>query len=249
MKNTFLSAIIALFIGATVNAQSTVDSISAKYKLLPMPAPLTVEKTFPVLGSYQLVNGTPGAVMAPATAAPATTAPATTAPTSTTTTPSTTDSNASQTAPATTEVAAATATEATPSVTITLDSVNKGIVWIDGLPEGKFKAYLKKSPTTYRILAQKTNLGKQIPEGTLYYDEQANALNIAIGKPYNDEDPTAVFAVNAPATDVAATSTASAKSKSSKSKTKVTYYTASKVITAPATSTEAQGGGTDKDQQ
>jgi hypothetical protein len=246
MKNTFLSAIIALFIGITANAQSTVDSISAKYKLLPMPAPMTVDKTFPVLGSYQLSTGASAAVSAPVTSAPATTTPVTNA----------TDSNAAQTdsstpaattAPVTTTDVAT--TEATPSVTITLDSVNKGIVWVDGLPEGKFKAYLKKSPTTYRILAQKTNLGKQIPEGTLYYDVQANALNIAIGKPYNEEDPTAVFAVNAPTTDVAvaSTSNATAKSKSAKSKSKVTFYTASKVITEPA-STDAQGGGTTQDQ-
>jgi hypothetical protein len=252
MKNTFLSAIIALFIGVSASAQSTVDSITAKYKLLPMPAPLTVEKTFPVLGSYQLGTGAP-VVSTSATIAPVTpTAPATT------TTPSTTqtDSNATTTAPATAAPATTapvttdvTAVEAAaPTVTVTLDSVNKGVVWVDGLPEGKFKAYLKKSPTTYRILAQKTNLGKQIPEGTLYYDVEANALNIAIGKPYNEEDPTAVFAVNAPATD-AAVATTSTKSKSSKSKSKVTFYTASKVITAPAVETEAQGGGTSQQDQ
>lgn len=258
MKNTFLSAIIALFIGVTANAQSTVDSITAKYKLVPMPAPLTVEKTFPVLGAYQLTTtDATAAVSAPATTAPATT----TAPAATTAPASTTDSNATQSdsaAPATTAPATTSdvvATEAAPSVTITLDSVNKGIVWVDGLPEGRFKAYLKKSPTTYRILSQKTNMGKQIPEGTLHYDVETNALHIALGKPYNEEDPTAVFAVNAPeSTEVAATSTASVKSKSSKSKskaTKVTFYTASKVITEqPATETEAQGGGaTTQDQQ
>jgi len=239
MKNTFLSAIIALFIGVSANAQSTVDSITAKYKLLPMPAPLTVEKTFPVLGAYQLSNGDATAT-SPAQVV-TTTAPATNAPVS----------NAMQTdsaAPETSDVAAA---EVTPSVTITLDSVNKGIVWVDGLPEGRFKAYLKKSPTTYRILSQKTNLGKQIPEGTLHYDVETNALHIALGTPYNEEDPTAVFAVNAPATtEVVATSTASAKAKSSKSKSKVTFYTASKVISEPAVETEAQGGGTtDQDQQ
>src|SRR5688572_17066884 len=87
MKNTFLSAIIALFIGITANAQSTVDSISAKYKLLPMPAPMTVDKTFPVLGSYQLSTGASAAVSAPVTSAPATTTPVTNA----------TDSNAAQT--------------------------------------------------------------------------------------------------------------------------------------------------------
>jgi hypothetical protein len=251
MKNTFLSAIIALFIGVSANAQSTVDSITAKYKLLPMPAPLTVEKTFPVLGAYQLTTGAPGVT---STSSSATVAPSTTTATTSVTTTAT-DSNAAQTqasTPATTTTAPATdvaATEATPSVSVTLDSVNKGVIWVEGLPEGKFKAYLKKSPTTYRILAQKTNLGKQIPEGTLHYDVEANALHIALGKSYNEEDPTGIFAVNAPATtDVAATSTA--KSKSSKSKSKVTFYTASKVITEPAVETEAQGGGTTtQDQQ
>lgn len=244
MKKAFLSAIIALFIGVTANAQSTVDSITAKYKLLPMPAPLTIEKTFPVLGAYQLTSGDASALN---TQSVSVSAPATNAPVSNATQ---TDSAApaNTTAPATTADVAA--TEAVPSVSITLDSVNKGIVWIDGLPEGKFKAYLKKSPTTYRILAQKTNLGKQIPEGTLHYDVETNALHIALGKPYNEEDPTAVFAVNAPdSTEVAATSTAKNKSSKSKSKaTKVTFYTASKLITEPAVETEAQGGGT-QDQQ
>ncbi|HYH13906.1 MAG TPA: hypothetical protein VD794_01715 [Flavisolibacter sp.] len=249
MKNTFLSAIIALFIGVSASAQSTVDSITAKYKLLPMPAPLTVEKTFPVLGAYQLNTGDAPAVNTQAVSA---TTPATSAPVSNATqTDSAAPATSTTTTPATTTDV--TATAVTPSVTITLDSVNKGVVWIEGLPEGKFKAYLKKSPTTYRILAQKTNLGKQIPEGTLHYDVETNALHIALGKPYNEEDPTGIFAINAPATttDVAATSTASTtKSKSSKSKSKVTFYTASKVITEPTLETEAQGGGTTtQDQQ
>jgi len=56
MKNTLFLFIAALFFGASVNAQSTVDSIEAKYHLLPMPQALTIEKTFPVIGTYQL-NG------------------------------------------------------------------------------------------------------------------------------------------------------------------------------------------------
>ena len=49
MKNTIFLAFAALLFTATVQAQSTVDSIAAKYKLIPMPEPLTIEKTFPVL--------------------------------------------------------------------------------------------------------------------------------------------------------------------------------------------------------
>lgn len=231
MKNTFFLAIIALFIGVSVSAQSTVDSIAAKYKLLPMPAPLTLEKKFPVIGAYALTTDA--------------------AETSTTNTTASTSASTTQTDSTTMTT---TTVAAEPSVTITLDSVNKGIVWVEGLPEGKFKAYLKKSPTTYRILAQKTNLGKQIPEGTLYYDVETNALNIAIGGGYNEEDPIGVFAANtnssvATANTTTSTDVAVAKPKASKtkSKSKVSFYTASKVITEPAA--EAQGGGTTQDQQ
>ena len=85
MKNTIIAFIAALFLGLGVQAQSTVDSIASKYHLLPMPAPLTIEKTFPVLGSYQL-NTTDGASQ---------------------------------------------------NVVVTLDQDNKGIVWIEGLPQDR----------------------------------------------------------------------------------------------------------------
>lgn len=142
MKSILLLAIAAFFVTASVNAQSTVDSIAAKYKLLPMPEPNSLEKTFPVIGTYQLNN----------------------------------------------------TTDATGNLTISLDSTNKGMVWISGLPQGTVKAYLKKSPSTYRILSQKTANGKQVPEGTLFLDPQSNTLNIAIGAPYNEADPTGIFA-------------------------------------------------------
>src|SRR5215212_190792 len=100
MKNAIFLFIAALFFSISVTAQSTVDSIAAKYKLQPMPEAMSVEKKFPALGTYQL----------------------------------TTTDGASQT------------------VTIALDQDSKGIVWVEGLPEGKFKAYLKKSPATYRIV-------------------------------------------------------------------------------------------------
>ncbi|ULT42494.1 hypothetical protein KRR40_02465 [Niabella defluvii] len=41
------------------------------------------------------------------------------------------------------------------SVTVTRDAENKGVVWINGMPQGKFKADLKQSPSTYKIPEQK----------------------------------------------------------------------------------------------
>ena len=169
MKNTFFLAVAALLFSVAVSAQSTVDSIAAKYKLLPMPAPLTIEKTFPVLGTYTLAG----------TGVNATTS-------TTATTNSTTTADVTATADAT----------VANNLVITLDSVNKGMVWIDGLPEGRIKAYLKKSPATYRILAQKSESGKSVAEGTLMLDTTTQTLNIAIGMPYNETNPEAIFTLN-----------------------------------------------------
>jgi hypothetical protein len=189
MKNRLFLFIAALFMGIAVNAQSTSDSIAAKYQLLPMPAALSIEKTFPVLGSYQL-NTPDGAAQ---------------------------------------------------NVMITLDPENKGIVWIEGLPQGKIKAYLKSAPATYRIIAQKSETGKQIPEGTLIFDQETNNLNIALGKPFDAANPGAIFNLN-PTTDVAATGTnevkVKSKSSSSKSKSRIVFYTATKAE-ASATGTSA----------
>ena len=82
-----------------------------------------------------------------------------------------------------------------PSVTVILDEQNKGFVWVEGLPQGKIKAMLRKSPATYKIPAQKTEDGKDVPEGTLIFDKDAKTLSIVIGKPYNAEDPAAAFAM------------------------------------------------------
>jgi hypothetical protein len=191
MKQTILLAVTALFIGSITNAQSTADSIAAKYKLQPMPEQMGIDKKFPVLGTYQLTSS---------------------------------DSTSG-------------------NLTITLDSFNKGMVWVEGLPQGRFKAFLKKSPSTYRITAQKTNSGKQIPEGTLYYNAEANTLNVSLGAAYNDTDPTAIFASNTgmAGTDNTAevktevkTKTSAGKTKT-KTKEKVTYYTATKLDVASTT--------------
>ena len=219
MKNIIFFVFAALLFTATAQAQNTVDSIAAKYKLTPMPEPLTIEKTFPVLGTYQLTTGADASV--------------TTATTATTTT--------------------GTETATTNNVVVSLDPENKGVIWVEGLPQGKFKAYLKKSPATYRVLAQKTESGNSIPEGTLIYDPETKALNIALGKDYDEADPAAIFAMN-PAVTGTATTDATApvdntvkvkvKTATSKSKSRVTYFTANKVeqttTTAPATQQPAQ---------
>jgi hypothetical protein len=181
MKNTFFAFIVALFFGASLHAQSTVDSIAAKYQLLPMPQAQTIEKTFPVLGTYQF----------------------------------TTADGSSQ------------------NIVVTLDQDNKGIVWIEGLPEGKIKAYLKRSPAVYRIIPQKSESGQQVPEGTLIYDPSASSLNIALGKPFDETDPASVFNASASAgQDLAASGATQVKVKSktasTKSKTKLMLYSATK---------------------
>src|SRR5688572_12811758 len=42
------------------------------------------------------------------------------------------------------------------TVKIVLDEQTKGIVWIEGLPQGRIMAHLRRSPATYKIPAQKT---------------------------------------------------------------------------------------------
>jgi hypothetical protein len=181
MKNTFFSILTVLFFSASVNAQSTVDSIRSKYTLLPMPEALTIEKTFPALGQYQLNNAASSAVI------------------------------------------------------ISLDSSNKGIIWVEGLAEGKVKAYLKKAPGTYRIPVQKTSSGKSISEGTLIYDRDNNVLNIAIGGGYNEADPAAIFPVDASVAPAPEETKVKLKKGSTKTKTKIVYYSAAKLNPASTT--------------
>lgn len=195
------------------------------YKMQPMPEALTTEKIFPVIGNYQLTDK-----------------------------------------------------EGTAStISVTLDPANKGIVWIEGLPQGKIKATLRKSPATYKIPAQPLGedvmsteatatevdaktaknaknvkaVKKELPEGVLIYDRDANVMNVCIGCKYNNEDPAAAFTATE-TTDVAATDEAAkAEKKTTKTtkkttKTKVAkikpvHYTGTKVIETPAApATEVQ---------
>jgi hypothetical protein len=84
-------------------------------------------------------------------------------------------------------------TNADQKVTVTLDDQNKGFAWVDGLPQGKVKAILKNSPATYKIPAQKTEGGTDVPEGTLIYDKDTKTISIMLGRDFNDQDPGSVF--------------------------------------------------------
>ncbi len=236
MKNIFFMFIAALLFTATTNAQSTVDSISAKYKMVPMPGALTIEKTFPVLGIYQLGTDATGMNNSSMNG---TSMNNNTSNSTTTTTSNTDASTSSETATTGTDVAAAN------TITITLDSANKGMVWVEGLPQGKFKAHLKKSPSTYRILSQKTETGKQVSEGTLLFDPATGILQIALGKDFDEADPAAIFAMNngAAPTDANTDNTVKVKVKTptSKTKSKITFFTATKMQTEPATEQSATG--------
>jgi hypothetical protein len=122
-------------------------------------------------------------------------------------------------------------------LTVTLDDQSKGVAWIDGLPQGKVKAILKNSPATYKIPAQKTAEGTDVPEGTLVYDKDTKVINVMLGRPFNDQDPASVFNTANTTTDQSMTTandqnndqskmndqskTNMAKAKTSKSKAKV----------------------------
>lgn len=117
-------------------------------------------------------------------------------------------------------------------VTITLDENNKGVIWVDGLPQGRFRALLAKSPATYKIPAQKNQEGKDLQEGTLLYDPLMNTLSICIGKPFNATDPTAAFMP--PAEPEITGSSAKTKTARKVAAPKPWVYTGTKIVNATA---------------
>lgn len=115
-------------------------------------------------------------------------------------------------------------------VTITLDEQNKGIAWIDGLPQGRIKALLRKSPSTYKIPAQKTVGEIDVAEGTMIFDKDENKLNIVIGKPFDDANPMSSFTEPEPEPAVEQKSKASKKVKP----VPAWRYTGTKIVTETA---------------
>lgn len=82
-------------------------------------------------------------------------------------------------------------TTAGSDVTITVDDQNPGKIWVSGIGEDKFYAYLKNESNIYKIPAQKVNDKKSISEGIVSYDETSKEVHIRIGSGYNDADPNA----------------------------------------------------------
>jgi hypothetical protein len=199
-KNALIAGALFLFTAA-LNAQTdpvqpsrtTTDQWNnfnpEKYKQQSMPAALTTEKIFPVIGKYSL-----------------------------------TDKNG---------VAS--------DVSIALDETNKGIVWVDGLPQGRIKAYLKKAPGHYLIPAQKTAEQKELPNGVLIYDKDNNTLAICIGCTYNADDPVSAFTT--PAESVSEELVAKGKKANTKAKppvVKTWKYSGSKILETTASVSSIQ---------
>lgn len=82
-------------------------------------------------------------------------------------------------------------------IAITQDPSNKGVIWITGLPQGKIKAMLRKSPGTYKIPDQVNEEGKEVKGGTLIFDNETNNISILLGKEYDAVDPSSAFATPA----------------------------------------------------
>ena len=119
----------------------------------------------------------------------------------------------------------------TGTIHITQDATNKGIVWIEGLPQGKIKAMLRMSPTTYKIPAQKTEDGKDVAEGVLLYDQDAKKLSVCIGCLFDQNNPQSAFQQNSELNNVIVNSVVTAddqNKKANKSKTKKDKTTAKK---------------------
>lgn len=153
---------------ATINSMDRWNNYNPdKYKHIPMPEALTIEKIFPAIGNYSVTD----------------------------------KEGASST------------------VTISLDPENKGIIWVEGLPQGKFKAYLRKSPGVYKIPAQKLEDDKSLAEGVLIVDKDMNTIDVCIGCSYNTEDPAMAFADKNEAAEVETET--KVKKGTVKSKTKV----------------------------
>ncbi len=149
------------------------------------------------------------------------------------------------------------------NINITLDADSKGVVWINGLPEGKVKAILKGSPATYKIPSQRTFVndagmeetvevnpnvetvaatgkkpakklsGKSVSEGTMIFDKDANAIYINLGSSFNEGNPSAVFETLKNTDDTNVTNTAATGKKAKKTGVKGKNYTGIKVIDAP----------------
>ncbi len=136
------------------------------------------------------------------------------------------------------------------TITISLDATNKGLVWIEGLSQGTIKATLRQSPSTYKIPAQKIGEeadAKEVAEGVLIYDKDANVLSVCVGCTYNAENPAVAFLPVTEEIEAVAPEKTTKKGTAKTNKVAVkkivpVHYTGSKIIeetaVAPVTPTQ-----------
>lgn len=122
-------------------------------------------------------------------------------------------------------------------VKVVIDEQTKGVVWIEGLPQGRIMAQIRRSPATYKIPAQKTADGKDIAEGTMIFDKDTRVLNIILGKPYDAQNPDLAFAAPVEKSE-ADEQEVKIKTKTAKSKVKVKKEPAAKPIIYSGTKVE-----------
>lgn len=141
-----------------------------------------------------------------------------------------------------TMTAANATTPAESTVTITIDESNKGIAWVDGLPQGRIKTFLRKSPGTYIIPAQKLADEKDLAAGVMIFNKESNTLDICIGCAYNNDDPASAFVVAEPVAEepVAKTKKGTAKTKTKEKPVKTWKYSGTKIAETTASVTPMQ---------
>lgn len=123
--------------------------------------------------------------------------------------------------------------EITGTIHVSLDADNKGIVWIEGLPQGKVKAYMKLSPATYMIPEQKTDLGTAVPEGVVIYDPDSKKLSLCEGCGYDAKNPAGCFQENMGMKDENTNVNTEAAENATMHKTKKTKTTKVKEVKKP----------------
>jgi len=84
------------------------------------------------------------------------------------------------------------------NISISVDEQNPGKIWIGGLTSDKIYAVLKFYPGIYKIPAQNAG-NKNLPEGTLLYDDNNKQINIFLGGGYNDGNPAGPATIFEPA--------------------------------------------------
>lgn len=155
----------------------------------------------------------------------------------------------------------------TSEINITRDAENKGVVWVNGMMLGRFKADLKASPCTYKIPGQKTlqnehsteveeieNVssstsptkkpvrfsGKSVPAGTMIFDIETSKLFLNLGAGFDEKNPTKIFPELVNETDELQTEATKKNISKNKKAPKSTTYILTKKISDPTVAPQSE---------